>query len=166
MTEKITLTFGSPNNLEKIMMEHPDRQFAFLEEDQHEDKFALFDLSEQDSIFNFGITLRPLKEVGNTDFRGIVRFESFSLGKDDKKIFRKKAMQLLDDSQKDGMVGGLLCTRDDVKKRTILITMWADRDKMQAWRDGADYGEIVEFAERSVRNDHFTELYRLADADA
>lgn len=165
MTEKITLTFGSPDNLEKLMAENPDRQFAFLEEDKHEDKFALFDLSGKDSIFNFGITLRPLKEVGNTEFRGIVRFESFRLDKDDRKIFRKKASHLLDVSEKDGMIGGLLCSRDDVKQRTIMITMWVDRDKMAAGRDGADYGEIVEFADRSVRNDHFTELYRLADAD-
>lgn len=70
---------------------------------------------------------------------------------------------MLDNSQKDGMVGGLLCSRDDVKQRTILITMWIDRDKMNAWRDGADYSEIVEFADRSARNDHFTEVYRLAD---
>lgn len=164
MTDKIILTFGSPDNLKQLMADHPDRQFAYLEEAKHEDKFALFDLSGKDnSIFDFGITLRKLKEVGNTEFRGIIRYESFRLGQHDKDIFRKKATEMLNNSQKDGMIGGMLCSRDDAKQRTILITMWIDRDKMKAWRNGGSYKDIIEFAERSPRNDHFTELYRLAD---
>ncbi|WP_295747711.1 hypothetical protein [uncultured Limosilactobacillus sp.] len=163
MTDKIILTFGSPDNLKKLIAGNPDRQFAYLEEVKHEDKFALFDLSGKESIFDYGITLRPFKEVGNIEFRGLIRYESFRLGKHDKELFRKKAAEVLEKSQKDGMIGGLLCTRDDVKQRTILITIWIDRDKMNTWRDGADYSEIVEFADRSARNDHFTEVYRLAD---
>lgn len=163
MTDKIILTFGSPDNLKQLMTKHPDRQFAYLEEAKHEDKFALIDLSGKDSIFDFGIVLRKLTAVGNTEFRGIVRYESFRLGKHDKELFRKKATKMLNDSENDGMVGGMLCSHDDAKQRTILITMWNDRDKMKAWRNGGTYQEIVEFAERSPRNDHFTEIYRLAD---
>ena len=162
MTNKIILTFGSPDNLKQLMADNTDRQFAYLQEVKHEDKFALFDLSGKDSIFDYGITLRPFKETGNIEFRGLIRYESFRLGKHDEELFRKKASQVLDNSQKDGMIGGLLCSRDDVKQRTILITMWFDRDKMNAWRDGDDYNKIVEFAARSARNDHFTAVYRLA----
>lgn len=163
MTDTIILTFGSPDNLKQLMADHPDRQFAYLEEAKHEDKYTLFDLSGKESIFDFGIVLRKLAEVGNNEFRGIVRYESFRLGKHDEELFRKKATEMLNNSQKDGMVGGMLCSRDDVKQRTILITMWINRDQMKAWRNGGSYKDIVEFAERSPRNDHFTELYRLAD---
>lgn len=163
MTDKIILTFGSPDNLKQLMTDNADRQFAYLQEDKHEDKFALLDLSGRESIFDYGITLRPFKEVGKIEFRGLIRYESFRLGKHDKELFRKKASEMLDNSEKDGMVGGLLCTRDDVKQRTILITLWIDRDKMDAWRNGKDYDDIVEFTARSARNDHFTEVYHLAD---
>lgn len=90
MTDKIILTFGSPDNLKQLMTDNADRQFAYLQEDKHEDKFALLDLSGRESIFDYGITLRPFKEVGKIEFRGLIRYESFRLGKHDKELFRKK----------------------------------------------------------------------------
>lgn len=35
MTDKIILTFGSPDNLKQLMADNTDRQFVYLEEVKH-----------------------------------------------------------------------------------------------------------------------------------
>ena len=121
MLSQISFTFGSMPVLLEIIKKHPDRDFRLLQATGDNSKLALFDLSGKPTIFNSPITLETLYSVGNDKFKGILHFESFELGTEDKNLLRKQAKIALDSADHSKMTTGYMFSRPDQTNATILI---------------------------------------------
>ena len=101
MLTKLSFTFGSHQILQGIIDEHPDREFKLMQASTHSNKLALFDLSNQDSIFKNPVILTVLDETMNSNYNGLFYYQSFQVNGDrqqvlynslQKEVFRAKVV--------------------------------------------------------------------------
>ena len=163
MLSQISFTFGSMPVLFEIIKKHPDRDFRLLQATGDNSKLALFDLSGKPTIFNSPITLETLYSVGNDKFNGILHFESFELGTEDKNLLRKQAKIALDSADHSKMTTGYMFSRPDQTNATILITTWTNAAAIDDWTSSADFAPLAGYMDHSPRSVYYYENYRPAE---
>lgn len=163
MLSQISFTFGSMPVLLEIIKKHPDRDFRLLQATGDNSKLALFDLSGKPTIFNSPITLETLYSVGNDKFKGILHFESFELGTEDKNLLRKQAKIALDSADHSKMTTGYMFSRPDQTNATILITTWTNAVAIDDWTSSTDFAPLAGYMDYSPRSVYYYEDYRPAE---
>ncbi|MDF9445555.1 hypothetical protein P5Z58_10460, partial [Limosilactobacillus mucosae] len=108
-------------------------------------------------------TLESLYSVGNDKFKGILHFESFELGADDRNLLRKQAKLALDSADHSKMTTGYMFSRPDQTNATILITTWTNADAIDEWTSSADFAPIAGYMDHSPRSVYYYEDYRPAE---
>ena len=86
MLSKLSLTFGSRQILQGIIDKYPDRKFKLMQASVHSNNLALFDFSNEPTIFKSPVEYTVLGERLNSNYRGILYYQSLQVDNDQQKV--------------------------------------------------------------------------------
>lgn len=161
MLSKLSLTFGSRQILQDIIDKYPDRKFKLTQASIHSNKLALFDFSNEPSVFKTPVELTVLGERLNSNYRGILYYQSFQVNTDRQKILFNTLNKLIDDS--NPLINGQAFLQVDNKAESttlVLLTALNDFDDLMAWKETPDFKQLANFTSRDPNNTYYDEVYR------
>lgn len=130
-------------------------------------KYTLFDFSGKKSAFAAPIRLKTLHAVGKDDFRGFLNYQSFTLSRKERKLLRKWAHDILDETIADShgtkLLTGYLMEQKDDPGTTVLMTWWQSAGDLSEWLDSPRYDPLRQYGEPGPRNQYFFDQYHLAE---
>lgn len=168
MLSEISYALGSLDFLRDKETElKPERLLRLYSSSRIAGKYTLFDFSGKQSVFAAPIRLKPLHAVGEDDFRGFLNYQSFTLSWKERKLFRKWASEILDDTIANPhgakLLTGYLTERKDDPGTTVLMTWWQSAGDLSEWLDSPSYDPLRQYGEPNPRNQYFFDQYHLAE---
>lgn len=161
MLTKISLTFGSQALLQSIEEQHPDRQFKLMQASTHSNKIALFDFSNQETVFKSPVKFRVLNESLNSQPNGLLFYQSFQVNNDRQEMLNNVLNKLIDTDNKL-MNGKYLLQVDNHDESTtlVLLTSWSEYEDLMAWQKTEEYQSLSGFTTHESSNYYYDETYR------
>ncbi|EEW53513.1 hypothetical protein [Limosilactobacillus antri] len=161
MLTKLSFTFGSHQILQGIIDEHPDREFKLMQASTHSNKLALFDLSNQDSIFKNPVILTVLDETMNSNYNGLFYYQSFQVNGDRQQVLYNSLQKVIDD-QPAAMNAGLMTSVANKSESStlVLITVWDRFEDLTAWKESDSFANLTNFTTMGSDNYYYDEVYR------
>lgn len=161
MLTKLSLTFGSGMVLKQIIDKHPDRHFKLMQASTHSNKIALFDISNQETIFNSPVKFRVLGESLNSNLNGILFYQSFQVNGDRQQLLYNSLQKIAEDDNK--LMNGkyfLEVENHDQGNTYVLLTSWNDFDDLMAWKKTDEFLSLAGFTDQASSNYYYDETYR------
>lgn len=157
MLSQFSYTTGSRTVLANIIAKYPERRLILAASPVEDNNYALFDLSDQPTIFHSPIKLTTLAGGGTlTPFGPIVHIESFNLDKDRRDVLQKRGRALISDLETfPGFVGGLMTSNDASSTTTVFITTWQQASAISKWHDSPIYAPIQQYTTPGPENTFF-----------
>ena len=161
MLTKLSFTFGSHQILQGIIDDHPDREFKLMQASTHSNKLALFDLSNQDSIFKNPVILTVLDETMNSNYNGLFYYQSFQVNGDRQQVLYNSLQKVIDD-QPAAMNAGLMTSVANKSESStlVLITVWDRFEDLTAWKESDSFANLTNFTTMGSDNYYYDEVYR------
>ncbi|WP_242362410.1 hypothetical protein [Limosilactobacillus antri] len=161
MLTKLSFTFGSHQILQGIIDDHPDREFKLMQASAHSNKLALFDLSNQNSIFKNPVILTVLDETMNSNYNGLFYYQSFQVNGDRQQVLYNSLQKVIDD-QPAAMNAGLMTSVANKSESStlVLITVWDRFEDLTAWKESDSFANLTNFTTMGSDNYYYDEVYR------
>lgn len=163
MLTKISFTFGSHQILEDIINNNPDRQFKLMQASTHSNKLALFDFSSKDPIFKTPVTLTVLDESFNSNFNGILYYQSFQVNGDRQNLLYNSLQKTVDENlaNANGAVMTSIANHNE-SSTLVLLSAWNTFEDLTAWRESESFKALTNFTSLGSDNYYYDEIYRPA----
>lgn len=161
MLTKLSVTFGSQAILQSIVDQHPDRQFKMMQASTHSNKIALFDFSNQESVFKSPVKFIVLNESLNSNTNGMLYYQSFQVNGDRQQMLNNVLNKVVTSDSKL-MNGKYLLQVDNRDESTtlVLLTSWNELDDLMAWKKTTEYQSLIGFTNPESSNYYYDETYR------
>ena len=161
MLTKLSFTFGSHQILQGIIDDHPDREFKLMQASTHSNKLALFDLSNQNSIFKNPVILTVLDETMNSNYNGLFYYQSFQVNGDRQQVLYNSLQKVIDDQPAAMNAGLMTSVANKTESSTfVLITVWDRFEDLTAWKESDSFANLTNFTTMGSDNYYYDEVYR------
>ena len=161
MLSKLSLTFGSRQVLQEIIDKYPNRQFKMMQASVHSNKIALFDFSNETSVFKSPVEFSVLNERLSSNYRGVLYYQSFQVDNDRQKVLLNTLNKLIDDSAPLINSQALLQVNNKVECTTLVLwTAFDVFDGLMAWKETDNFKQLNGFISRDPNNTYYDEVYR------
>ena len=161
MLTKLSFTFGSHQILQGIIDDHPDREFKLMQASTHSNKLALFDLSNQNSIFKNPVILTVLDETMNSNYNGLFYYQSFQVNGDRQQLLYNSLQKVIDDQPAAMNAGLMTSVANKTESSTfVLITVWDRFEDLTAWKESDSFANLTNFTTMGSDNYYYDEVYR------
>lgn len=161
MLSKLSLTFGSRQILQEIVDRYPSKAFKMMQASVHSNKIALFDFSNEDSVFKNPVKFSVLGERLNSNYRGVLYYQSFQVDNDRQKVLFKTLNKIVNDPAP--LINGQLILEVDNKEESttlVLLSALNEFDDLMAWKESSAFKELSSFISRDPSNTYYDEVYR------
>lgn len=161
MLSKLSLTFGSRQILQGIINKYPDRKFKLMQASVHSNNLALFDFSNEPTIFKSPVEYTVLGERLNSNYRGILYYQLFQVDNDHQKVLFNTLSKMVDDPSP--LINGQAFLQVDNKDKSttlVLFTALNDFDDLMTWKETEDFKQLASFTTRDPNNTYYDEVYR------
>lgn len=161
MLTKLSLTFGSRQILQDIINKYPERHFKLMQASVHSNKLALFDFSNETTVFKTPVKYTVLNEKLNSNFRGILYYQSFQVNNDRQKILYNTLDKIIN-TDSPLINGQLFMQVDDKDESTtfVLLSCLDDFNDLVTWKESLSFKELSSFISRDPNNTYYDEVYR------
>lgn len=161
MLTKLSFTFGSHQILQDIIDKHPDRKFKLMQASTHSNKLALFDLSNQETIFKTPVILNVLDETMNSDYSGLFYYQSFQVNGDRQQVLYNSLQKVVNDKAGNMNAGLMMSVANKAEGATlVLLTIWNSFEDLTAWKNSESFQTLTSFTSMGSDNYYYDEIYR------
>lgn len=145
MLKNLNLTFGPEKQLQEIIENNKDRQMVLLESVTDSEKFALLDISNEESIFHSQLDYRIYHTINLKEWNGFFEFRYVTLDTEQQKIFNAHLGKWDDPFNRPVGLKSTLVGHDERKDyEFLMINIWEDQEDYVEWENESD-NEFREF---------------------
>ncbi|WP_283587949.1 hypothetical protein [Limosilactobacillus viscerum] len=161
MLTKLSFTFGSRQILQGIIDNNPDRKLKLMQASTHSNKLALFDLSNQDTIFKTPVVLNVLDETLNSSYDGLFYYQSFQVNGDRQQVLYNSLQKVIADKPGNMNAGLMTSVANKAESTTlVLLTAWNSFEDLTAWKNSESFSNLTSFTTMGSDNYYYDEVYR------
>lgn len=161
MLTKLSFTFGSHQILQGIIDDNPDRKLKLMQASTHSNKLALFDLSNQNTIFKNPVVLTVLDETMDSNYNGLFYYQSFQVNGDRQQVLYNSLQRVIADKPAAMNAGLMTSVANKAESSTlVLITAWNSFEDLTAWKNSDSFASLTNFTTMGSDNYYYDEVYR------
>ena len=139
MLKNLNLTFGPEKQLQEIIENNKDRQMVLLESVTDSEKFALLDISNEESIFHSQLDYRIYHTINLKEWNGFIEFRYVTLDTEQQKIFNAHLGKWDDPFNRPVGLKSTLVGHDERKDyEFLMINIWEDQEDYVEWENESD----------------------------
>ncbi|MCI1975289.1 MAG: hypothetical protein LKJ51_05160 [Limosilactobacillus sp.] len=127
----------------------------------HSNKLALFDFSNETTIFKSPVKLTVLGEKLNSNYNGILYYQSFQVDNDHQEVLYNTLNKIVNNST--SLINGQAFLEVDSKAESttlVLLSAANDFDDLMAWKKSDSFKQLDSFTRRDPNNTYYDEVYR------